>query len=40
MKFVSKLQLGLCPSRQTLVAPIHGSLLGLMASVLRIKLRL
>jgi hypothetical protein len=40
MKFVSKFKLGLSLSWQKLVAPIHGSLLGLMASFLRIKLRL
>jgi hypothetical protein len=40
MKYVPKLKLGFSLSWQTLVAPVHDSLLGLMASFLRIKLRL
>jgi hypothetical protein len=40
MKFISKFKLGLSLSWQTLVAPVHDFWLGLMASFLRIKLRL
>jgi hypothetical protein len=34
MKFISKFQLGLSPSWQTLVAPDHGILLGLLSPFL------
>jgi hypothetical protein len=39
MKFVSKFKLVLPLSWKTLVPPVHGIFLGLMASFLRIKLR-
>jgi hypothetical protein len=40
MKFVSKFKLGLPLSWKTLVPPVHGIFLGLMASFLRNKLKL
>jgi hypothetical protein len=40
MKFVPKFQLDFFLHDKYLVSPVHGILLGLMASFLRIKLRL
>jgi hypothetical protein len=39
MKFVLKFKLGFLPSWKYLVAPVNGNLLGLVASLLYVKLR-
>jgi hypothetical protein len=39
MKFVSKFKLGFLLSCKHLVAPVHGNLLGLVASLLYVKMR-